>query len=298
MDRWTEIRTAYQVAKFGTVSAAADNLGIHRATVIRHIDALEAELGGKVFQRHARGYTVTEVGEDLMRVAQRTEEHFDGLAGRTRGRAGEITGELIVTSPEGSSSLLLPVISSFQHLNPQMTVKYRTGPELFRLEYGEAHVAVRAGRKPTDPDNVVLPFVSIRRALYAHKHYLQSFDMKIPETKSEYAKHTLVTSDGNSFLADRFKSWISDNIPDETRRFISTSYLIGEEAVYNGIGIGFCPTFVAAERPGLVMIAPPREEWDVKLWILSHGDVFRTAKVQGFLKLLRDDDYLSNFSFS
>ena len=133
MDRWTEIRTAYQVAKFGTVSAAADYLGIHRATVIRHIDALEAELGGKVFQRHARGYTVTEVGEDLMRVAQRTEEHFEGLAGRTRGRAGEITGELIVTSPEGSSSLLLPVMGSFQRLNPQMTVKYRTGAELFRF---------------------------------------------------------------------------------------------------------------------------------------------------------------------
>ena len=298
MDRWTEIRTAYHVAKFGTVSAAAANLGIHRATVIRHIDALEAELGGKVFQRHARGYTVTEVGEDLMRVAQRTEEHFEGLAGRTRGRAGEMTGELIVTSPEGISSVLLPVIRSFQHLNPQMRVNYRTSPELFRLEYGEAHVAVRAGRTPTDLDNVVLPFLAIRRALYAHKNYLQSFDMKIPKNKDEYAKHTLVTSDGNTFVHDLFKSWISDNIPNETRRFVSTSYLIGEEAVYNGIGIGFCPTFVAAEKPDLIMIAPPREEWDVNLWILSHGDVFRTAKVQSFLKLLRDDDYLSSFSFA
>ena len=266
--------------------------------MIRHIDALEAELGGKVFQRHARGYTVTEVGEDLMRVAQRTEEHFEGLAGRTRGRAGEMTGELIVTSPEGVSPVLLPVIRSFQHLNPQMRVNYRTSPELFRLEYGEAHVAVRAGRKPTDLDNVVLPFLAIRRALYAHKNYLQSFDMKIPKNKDEYAKHTLVTTDGNTFLHDLFKSWISDNIPNETRRFVSTSYLIGEEAVYNGIGIGFCPTFVAAEKPDLIMIAPPREEWDVNLWILSHGDVFRTAKVQSFLKLLRDDDYLSSFSFA
>jgi hypothetical protein len=45
MDKWTEIKTAYQVARLGTVSAAADVLGVHRATVIHHIDTLEAELG-------------------------------------------------------------------------------------------------------------------------------------------------------------------------------------------------------------------------------------------------------------
>ena len=55
MDKWTELRTAYQVAKLGTVSAAAERLGFHRATVNRHIDILEAELGARIFIRHARG---------------------------------------------------------------------------------------------------------------------------------------------------------------------------------------------------------------------------------------------------
>ena len=52
---WDEIRTAFQVARLGTVSGAADVLGVHHATVIRHIDALEKRLGSKLFQRHARG---------------------------------------------------------------------------------------------------------------------------------------------------------------------------------------------------------------------------------------------------
>ena len=68
MDNWDEIRTAYQVAQMGTVSGAAEVLGVHHATVIRHIDALEGRLGVKLFQRHARGYTATEAGEDLLRV--------------------------------------------------------------------------------------------------------------------------------------------------------------------------------------------------------------------------------------
>ena len=45
MDNWDEIRTAYQVARMGTVSGAAEVLGVHHATVIRHIDALEGAAG-------------------------------------------------------------------------------------------------------------------------------------------------------------------------------------------------------------------------------------------------------------
>ncbi len=64
---WDEIRTAFHVARVGTVSGAADALGVHHATVIRHIDALEGQLGVKLFQRHARGYTSTEAGNDLLK---------------------------------------------------------------------------------------------------------------------------------------------------------------------------------------------------------------------------------------
>mgnify|MGYP000273364863 FL=1 len=49
MNNWDEIKTAYQVARMGTVSGAAEVLGVHHATVIRHIDALEGQLGVKLF---------------------------------------------------------------------------------------------------------------------------------------------------------------------------------------------------------------------------------------------------------
>ena len=52
-----EIRTAYQVARLGTVSGAAEVLGVHHATVIRHIDALEGRLGAKLFFNGMRAAT-------------------------------------------------------------------------------------------------------------------------------------------------------------------------------------------------------------------------------------------------
>ena len=85
MENWDEIKTAYQVARVRTVSGAAEKLGVHHATVIRHIVSLEARLGIKLFQRHARGYTPTEAGEDLLRVAQATEDQSSQLASRIKG---------------------------------------------------------------------------------------------------------------------------------------------------------------------------------------------------------------------
>jgi DNA-binding transcriptional LysR family regulator len=87
MDNWDEIRTAYQVARLGTVSGAAEVLGVHHATVIRHIDALEAALGAKLFQRHARGYTATEAGQDLLSVAGVATISSRSLPAASRGGA-------------------------------------------------------------------------------------------------------------------------------------------------------------------------------------------------------------------
>ena len=59
---WAEIGSAREVVRHSTVSGAANALGLHRATVTRYIDTLEAKLGGKLFLRHARGYLPTELG--------------------------------------------------------------------------------------------------------------------------------------------------------------------------------------------------------------------------------------------
>ena len=163
MDNWDEVRTAYQVARIGTVSGAAEVLGVHHATVIRHIDALEDRMKVKLFQRHARGYTPTEAGQDLLRVAQTTDDQFNQLAGRLKGQGDDVSGELVVTSLVSMATQVVPILTDFQAMYPDLIIRYLTGDRLFRLEYGEAHVAIRAGAAPDQPDNVVQKFNRSRR---------------------------------------------------------------------------------------------------------------------------------------
>jgi len=285
MDNWDEVRTAYHVARVGTVSGAAEVLGVHHATVIRHIDALEERLGVRLFQRHARGYTPTEAGDDLLRVAQATDDQFHQLAGRIKGRGNEVSGELVVTSIGGLSHLLAPALADFQQNYPDLVVRYLTGDRLFRLEYGEAHVAVRAGTAPDQPDNVVQPFFRQDFALYASEGYVARHG--VPAGCGDFAGHRFVGADDPETRAP-FHRWLRQNAPAANIVFRSGDVHAQRNAILAGAGIGFASVLQAAEVPGLVQVLPPRPEWAAPLWLVTHMDLHRTTKVQAFLAFLKE----------
>ena len=277
MENWDEIRTAYNVARIGTVSGAADVLGVHHATVIRHIDALETRLGVKLFQRHARGYTPTEAGDDLLRVAQATNDQFAQLAGRIKGRGNEVDGELVVTSLGGLSHLMVPVLADFQRTYPDIIVRYLTGDRLFRLEYGEAHVAICAGTAPDQPDNVVQPFYKEKYTLYAAQSYIDKYGS--PSGPEEFAKHRFVSVDDPKTRAP-FARWLLETVPMQAIVFRSGDVHAKRRAIAEGAGIGFLSQIQAEELGGLVQLTEPRDEWSAPLWR-------PTRRVSDSLKLAR-----------
>lgn len=283
---WDEIRTAYHVARMGTVSGAADALGVHHATVIRHIDALEARLGVKLFQRHARGYTSTEAGQDLLQVAQATDDQFTQLVGRIRGRGDDVTGELVVTSLGAAAPRLAPILAKFRLMYPEVIIRYLTGDEVLRLEYGEAHVAIRAGRAPEQPDNVVQPFGAQTIALYASEDYVARRGK--PESIEDLSGHDYVGLDNFDSRAP-FAKWLRERVPHEAINFRGTDNRVLREAILGGAGIGFIACWEAEKLPGLVQVFEPRPEWSAPLWLVTHVDLHRTTKVQTFLKFLKQE---------
>lgn len=284
MDNWDEIKTAFQVARMGTVSGAAEVLGVHHATVIRHIDALENRLGVKLFQRHARGYTSTEAGQDLLRVAQATDDQFNQLAGRIKGRGNEVSGDLVVTSLIDIASRMAPLLMEFQERYPDVIVRYLTGERLFRLEYGEAHVAIRAGTVPDQPDNVVQEFHNLRMGLYASPLYAAKHGL--PDGVEDFSKHRFVAHDSDDSRAP-FEQWLRRNTPAANLTFRSTDSRTMRAAILAGAGIGFLPVFEADRHPELIEVYPHQEEWSGPLWIVTHVDLHRTTKVQTFLGFLK-----------
>ena len=284
MENWDEVRTAYQVARAGTVSGAAEKLGVHHATVIRHIDALEKQLGVKLFQRHARGYTPTEAGEDLLRVAQATEDQFGQLLSRIQGQGSQVSGDLVITSLVGLAPRMAPLLVAFQAEYPEVVVRYLTGDRLFRLEYGEAHVAIRAGAAPDQPDNVVHPLMDEVGGLFAAQSYVEANG--IPETSDDYAAHKFVGHEDEDSRAPCYQ-WLAKSVPRKNVVFRSNDVQAMASAIVEGAGIGFMSPHEAAQHTNLVRVAEPRPEWSAKLWLVTHMDLHRSSKVQALVRFLK-----------
>ena len=284
MDHWDEMRTAYAVARQGTVSAAAEELGLHRATVVRHIELLEAALGGRLFVRHARGYTTTEAGDDLFRVARATDEQFSQLELRTRGRQAKVSGEVVVTSVALLSPLVLPALRAFQRSHPEALVRYEASRRVYALEYGEAHVAVRSAGM-AGPDNVVQPWLVLRSGLYAHRSYLE--ERGTPSGPEDFAGHIFI-GDGAPDSTAATTRWRQGFAPDVPIAFSTRDPWVQFTAVRLGVGIGFVPERVAEHWPDLVPVVHPRPEWDVPFFLVTHVDLHWSTKVQAVLAALKE----------
>lgn len=285
MDNWDEIRTAFHVARMGTVSGAADVLGVHHATVIRHVDALETRLGVKLFQRHPRGYTATEAGRDLLQVAQATDDQFAQLVSRLKGQGDGVEGELAVTTLDTLADLVTPLLIDFQADYPGVMVRLLTGTRLFRLEYGEAHVAIRAGAAPDQPDNVVQPLLRMEVALVASQSYIARHGR--PRGLEGLSEHRYVASDDTESRAPYYR-WLRENVPLDRIAFRAHGERNQRDAVLAGAGLGFVPLHEAQTRDDLEIVHGPLQEWEVPIWVVTHVDLHRTPKVQAFLKALKD----------
>lgn len=280
---WIELHAASEVARLGTLSGAARSLGVHRATVARHVEALEARLGAKLFHRHARGYSATELGHEVLRIASATTEQMKQLETRARGLSGDLSGDFVLTSIDALTPRVMPVLRRFAATYPRIRTRFIASQSLLKLEYGEAHVAVRLGPKPTDPDNVVKPYGKLLIGLYASEMYRT--EMGIPQSPQEFANHRFVAAEGHAERAP-FMSWMQENVPVQSIVFSTHSAQVMGQAIRDGVGIGFLPQIEAERTPRLTEVMAPQEKWSAPVWICTHVDLTRSAKVQAFLELL------------
>ncbi|MEM9102193.1 MAG: LysR family transcriptional regulator [Pseudomonadota bacterium] len=282
-NHWTEMKTAWLVAKLGTLSAAADALSVHRTTVLRHVDTLEQVVGTKLFQRHSKGYEPTEAGKMLMKVTSNLDAQINQWQGAIQRQHIEITGELIITGLEVMAPILSPVFKVFKEQHPKVIIRYLASTERFKLELGTAHIAFRAGEQPQEEDNITKLFCRLPIGLYAHKHYIAQYG--IPHL-IEHADNHMFVGPENTDSHIPFHQWLFANIPRERVTFRSNSQIVMAEAVNQGLGIGFLLRYT--ENPDLVEVHEPLKSWQIPIWMMTHIDLHHSAKVQAFIKCLKE----------
>jgi DNA-binding transcriptional LysR family regulator len=113
-----------RVARLGSFSGAARELGVAPSVITKRIDQLEQELGTRLLVRSTRGLTLTPAAETLLprfvRLAAEFEELFRGAAPDDQG----VEGHLRIKSPTTvTSEFLGGVYAEFMHQHPNVTLE-------------------------------------------------------------------------------------------------------------------------------------------------------------------------------
>lgn len=281
---WSDIHFAYQVARLGTLSAAGNTLNVHHSTVLRRIDALEKRLNTRLFHRHARGYSPTEAGQLLLKVAAQTQEDFDRMLGQLEGTDEQLSGTLVITTVNSFTAVLTPLIAEFQRLHPEIHIEFVADSRIFKLEYGEAHVSIRPGAKPKDPDYVVQHLKALPAALYASESYIKRYGKM--KNLRDHKGHRFISSVSNMPNVP-YMAWIDKHIDEQQIYYRASDVAAIQEAALRGIGITALTHWVCSTTPALTLLFKPPKDWITQLWLVTHRDIHRTAKVQAFTQFLK-----------
>ena len=254
---WNDIHVAYQVVLSGTLSAAAEALDVHHSTVLRRINALEKRLGARLFHRHARGYTPTEAGLMLKQVAENTQTNFDRLFGQLQGVDTQLKGTLVVTTVNAMAANITPILAEFQALYPEIKLEFAAESRIYKLEHGEAHVGIRPGAKPTDPDYVVQALAHSYTTLYGSRDYVKRHGKM--KTLEDIEGHRFVSTI-NPYRFIKFMEWMETNVPEEQIYFRSSDFMGFIPAIRAGFGIAPLSCWLANSEPELVPMLPPPPE--------------------------------------
>lgn len=120
----SQLRDVVAVAETGSLRSAGRLLGIAQPAITRSIREIEHELGATLFERHAKGVRLTEIGRAFVRRAEsvqaeirRAQEEIDQLKGR-------LTGEITIAVSTASAMSLLPkALLNFRKSYPDVVLK-------------------------------------------------------------------------------------------------------------------------------------------------------------------------------
>lgn len=263
-----DLRLIASLAETGSLAAAARALRVNHASAWRRLGALERRLGVRLFERSRRGYAATLAGEAAVAVADRTLGEVAELERRLVGEDIRPGGPVRLTTTETLVGLVAPALLALRRSHPGIVVELVTDNAFFTLTRRDADIALRpAGSAPEG-------LVARRLAGLATAVYRASAAGDVDAASADW----LAPDDSLAHLGSA--RWIAAHVAPE-RIVMRASSLTGlQAAAREGIGVAALPCFMGDPDPRLARVLPPLPEMASSLWLLTHPDLRRTARVR------------------
>ncbi|WP_265519400.1 LysR family transcriptional regulator [Nitratireductor luteus] len=286
MDDWNDLRLILAVRRAGSLTAAAGILGVDHSTVFRKLNAIEAKLGARLFERLPGGvYQATAPGERMAVAAERMESEVLSVDRDISGQDRRLSGRLVVTSSETLAySRLTRHLAAFRSAHPGIVVELIIDNRVLSLSRREADVALRPTR-PSEGDLWGKRLADVAWALYGNRDMIDAED-SAQACLAALKAHPVIGWDETA-AGVAAAAWLARHAPPENVVYRTNSLVNQLIAAREGIGLALLPCYLGDTEPGMTRVsAESLPALTGELWIITHADLKATARVRAFFDIV------------
>jgi DNA-binding transcriptional LysR family regulator len=273
---WDDLRFVLAVADCGSLNRAATALRVDRTTVLRRINAFERKYEVRLFERLRNGYTLTQAGEEILAAARGFEDTIATLERKLAGQDARAEGVVRVTTTDTLLASLLPdALTTFLQARPGISLEVSASNAFANLSKRDADVAIRPATNP--PESLV----GRRIASVAFAVYCSAAVARIIENDDLSRTPWLGTDD--SLTNTSVGQWLRAALPHVQPVARVDSLVTLRELCAAGAGLAALPCYLGDTDARLLRVREPIKEMTTALWVLTHADLARTARVRLFI---------------
>ena len=275
---WDDLKVLLALSRAGSTRKAAATLGVSNTTVMRRLESLEEQVGGRLFDRTPDGFRVTPLADQLLPTAREVEEILTEAQRRVTGKDAELTGRIKLSLPAVPVTHIAEAVSEFAIEYPRIELDISISDLPVDLARREADIAVRGIPKHKRPpkDIVGIKLGRISMGYYVHQELLSDAARGLRELTCIRASERALS------LGD---------LPDPESLGLKSRHLIDGitprmVAATNKLGVAALPCFLARQHPELMLLpGGPSGHWGFT-WLLHHKDLRQSARIRALFQHL------------
>ena len=281
---WDKLKIFHAVAEAGSFTSATVILNISQSAISRQIQSLEEDLKVKLFERHARGLTLTQNGEYVYKTAHEVISKIKEIETSLGDQKNKPTGKLTITTVRSfGTHWLTPRIQEFMNLNPEIEVELIFDDKELDLSTRQADIGIFM-RRPKQLNYIQRKLVDINYHIYGSTKYLGTYG--IPKTINDLTKHRFI-SFGKGAPSPVFNpDWalrLGSKDNNKIKPVMKVNSVMGLLlAVESGVGLAALPDYLVSQSNNVVKVLPKSEGPITEAHFVYPQSLKNIARVQAF----------------
>lgn len=274
---WSSVQSFTAVAEHGSLSAAARALDSSQPTLSRHISALEAQIGARLFERSRGGMDLTQAGLDLMEHAIQMADAAARFSVVSEGQSVDLGGTVRITASQIVATYLLPnVLAKLRQAHPEITIELVASDTSENLLRREADIALRMYR-PKQLDVISKHIGDLDIGAYASHDYIMRRGM--PGEIEDYHNHDVIGYDRSPLIIDGMRAAGLEVTP-AFFAFRCDDQVVCWQMVLAGCGIGFGQFGMGDADSRVQRLTGDEPVASLPIWLTAHSELRTNAKVR------------------